>query len=73
MIYVDLEMNSLEDAYVNIAKAEERLHNEEHVEMEEAEDVRLSEYLRMKGSPDLWQQVWAIVMRRLRQFGRDPK
>ena len=28
MIYVDIEMNSLEDAYVNIAKAEEKLHNE---------------------------------------------
>lgn len=25
-IYIDIEMNSLEDAYVNIAKAEERLH-----------------------------------------------
>ena len=27
-VYVDIEMNSLEDAYVNIAKAEEKLHNE---------------------------------------------
>ena len=26
-MYVDIEMNSLEDAYVNIAKAEESLHN----------------------------------------------
>ena len=26
-VYIDIEMNSLEDAYVNIAKAEERLHN----------------------------------------------
>jgi hypothetical protein len=28
-IYVDIEMNSLEDAYVNIAKAEEKLHEGE--------------------------------------------
>lgn len=27
MTYCDLEMNSLEDAYINIAKAEEKLHN----------------------------------------------
>ena len=27
-VYVDIEMNSLEDAYINIAKAEEKLHNE---------------------------------------------
>jgi len=27
-VFVDIEMNSLEDAYVNIAKAEEKLHNE---------------------------------------------
>ncbi len=27
-VYFDIEMNSLEDAYVNIAKAEEKLHNE---------------------------------------------
>jgi hypothetical protein len=27
-IYFDLEMNSLEDAYVNIARAEEKLHYE---------------------------------------------
>lgn len=26
--FVDIEMNSLEDAYVNIARAEEKLHNE---------------------------------------------
>lgn len=26
-IYIDIEMNSLEDAYVAMAKAEERLHN----------------------------------------------
>ena len=26
-VYVDIEMNSLEDAYVSIARAEERLHN----------------------------------------------
>lgn len=26
-VYIDIEMNSLEDAYVSIAKAEERLHN----------------------------------------------
>jgi hypothetical protein len=25
-IYIDIEMNSLEDAYVNIAKAEEKSH-----------------------------------------------
>lgn len=25
-IYIDIEMNSLEDAYINIAKAEEKLH-----------------------------------------------
>jgi hypothetical protein len=28
-IYIDIEMNSLEDAYVNIAKAEEKLHEGE--------------------------------------------
>jgi hypothetical protein len=28
MVFCDLEMNSLEDAYINIAKAEEKLHNE---------------------------------------------
>ena len=28
-IYIDIEMNSLEDAYINIAKAEEKLHAEE--------------------------------------------
>jgi hypothetical protein len=28
MVYVDIEMNSLEDAYVNIAKAEEKLHHD---------------------------------------------
>jgi hypothetical protein len=31
-VYVDIEMNSLEDAYVNIAKAEEKLHNEHNPE-----------------------------------------
>jgi len=29
-VNVDIEMNSLEDAYVNIAKAEEKLHNEQN-------------------------------------------
>jgi hypothetical protein len=28
-IYIDVEMNTLEDAYINIAKAEERLHEGE--------------------------------------------
>ena len=33
-------MNSLEDAYVNIAKAEEKLHNESHhVHMDEMEKI----------------------------------
>ena len=27
--YIDVEMNTLEDAYINIAKAEERLHEGE--------------------------------------------
>jgi hypothetical protein len=25
-VYIDIEMNSLEDAYINIAKEEEKLH-----------------------------------------------
>jgi hypothetical protein len=28
-VYINIEMNSLEDAYVNIAKAEEKLHEGE--------------------------------------------
>ncbi len=36
MIFCDLEMNSLEDAYINIAKAEERLHEEQKAADQEA-------------------------------------
>ena len=32
-VYFDLEMNSLEDAYVNIARAEEKLHYERNPQL----------------------------------------
>lgn len=34
MVFYDLEMNTLEDAYINIAKAEERLHNQNQADPE---------------------------------------
>jgi hypothetical protein len=55
MIYVDIEMNSLEDAYVNIAKAEEKLHNEHNnfgqtdKTLEETEDFQ--RYLSIEAHP----------------------
>lgn len=59
MVYVDIEMNSLEDAYVNIAKAEERLHNENNnfaqaeKTLEESEDFQ--RYLNIEARPNFCQ------------------
>ncbi len=36
MTYCDLQMNSLEDAYINIAKAEEKLHNNNELIVEKS-------------------------------------
>lgn len=41
-LYVDIEMNSLEDAYVNIAKAEERLHSQSNSPDRSQEESELS-------------------------------
>ena len=61
-IFVDIEMNSLEDAYVNIAKAEEKLHNEQN-QVDVSHDKSLDEnedfqrYLSIQSFPSFWRQT----------------
>lgn len=70
-------MNSLEDAYINIAKAEEKLHNEHNENYiidktnEEAEDF--AKYLQITAHPNFCQQVGAMFVRRMKQFAREPR
>ncbi len=61
-------MNSLEDAYVSIAKAEERLHYGDS-DMIENDDLQSNaefiRYLDLKGNPSFFQQIGAVFIRRM--------
>lgn len=72
-------MNSLEDAYVNIAKAEEKLHEGERQIPEFLRDDDLENnpmfirYLQGKTHSGFFIQVWAVITRRFYEFMRDSK
>lgn len=72
-------MNSLEDAYVNIAKAEEKLHNEErNVPLEDLEksgehSEDFQRYLSASANPAFCSQVSGMFVRRLKQFARETR
>jgi hypothetical protein len=64
-------MNSLEDAYVNIAKAEEKLHQERNPELLlekqniiDENDPDFKRYLNGQSNPEFGPQVKAVMQRR---------
>ena len=77
--YIDVEMNTLEDAYINIAKAEEKLHEGEHQipEFLRDDDLENNEmfqrYLQSVTNPNFFVQTWTLMKRRLLQFIREPR
>lgn len=70
-------MTSLEDAFINIAKAEERLlsHNPDFMTIDRdlSTDVDFKEYLLTKGDPNFINQTFAIYAKRMKHFIRDPR
>ena len=77
IIIFDIEMNTLEDAFINIAKAEEKLHNEfnpDQLLLDKSENNDdFERYLSITGTPNLCQQVSAMFVRRMKQFLREPR
>lgn len=72
-------MTSLEDAYINIAKAEEKLHEGERQipEFLREDDLESNElfqrYLKSVTNPTFFSQTFALMKRRLLSFRRDPR
>jgi hypothetical protein len=77
IIIFDIEMNTLEDAFINIAKAEEKLHNDFNNDQLLTDkldnDNDFERYLSISGTPNLCQQISGMFVRRMKQFGREPR
>jgi hypothetical protein len=74
-IYIDIEMNSLEDAYVSIARAEERLHAEdgrEPIELVNDQDS-YDRFSSTVGQAKFFVQIFALFVKRMKQFSREPR
>ena len=69
----------MEDAYINIAKAEEKLHEGEHQipEFLRDDDLENNEmfkrYMQSVTNPNFFVQTWTLMKRRLLQFIREPR
>jgi hypothetical protein len=67
-LYIDVEVNSLEDAYINIAREEEKLQNGNLLpEMDDDSKFKqdLQRYMSMVAKPSTCQQIKAQFIRRL--------
>ena len=74
-VYIDVEVNSLEDAYINIAREEEKLQNGKI--LPESQDdgkfkLDLQTYMDMESNPSTCQQIKANFLRRLIQYKKQP-
>ena len=65
---IAIEVTSLEDAYLKIVQSESKNKAEPH-----ENDEKIKEYFESRGTPNCLKQTWAMFLRRVLVFWREPR